>query len=622
MDHKAWQDEGYRFFPLRKNGIATRRSVDWKSDDIDVDTGADHNWGMALPPDVVAIQVEKGRGDQWWQEFRAEHNPGDPACIVDPSGCSSLLFNWRSRALARQVGLPTVEVKEVKLAPGVTLVSSTGGYLVVPPSTRQNEDYVGFRLEPENVLELPSQIAAVAVRRALLDSDDGIPEATRTRGFTDSANAERFAEAAQGLFLHVNTIGWMAYKSGVWRRDDLGEAMLMTKQVARRIHGEAKIHEREDAQKAARKWARTSEGAGKRNAMLRLAASEPNMSERADAFNTQDHLLNVQNGTLNLRTGELLPHHPSKHGRHSSIAAASYDADAECPAWNKFLNFAMRGDLDMLDFLQRFAGYCATADISEEVLAFFHGDGGAGKGTFLNTLRYVMGDYAITLAPDFFDEKGQEHKTELAQFYGVRLAVCGETKQGAALPDVKLKSMTGGENIRARYMGKDFFEFTMQAKMALSGNHRPLIADDSGGIWRRLLLIPFTHKPAQPDRQLKERLRAEADGILRWIADGARLWFEDGLVVPTSVREATDEYRRSEDLVGMFLEQCFPNPSPRVATDKLSEEWDDWCKREGNAKWSMRRVNKTLANRGIFIKKSGGERYYDFGVGGAGSVYH
>jgi putative DNA primase/helicase len=221
-----------------------------------------------------------------------------------------------------------------------------------------------------------------------------------------------------------------------------------------------------------------------------------------------------------LRTGELRPAQRGDHITKSTAVAPS--ARADCPRWFDFLRQATRGDDGLMRFMQQVAGYGLTGDICEHALFFIYGPGGNGKTVFLNTVKSILGDYATTAAMDtFMANHHDRHPTDLAMLRGARLVSVSETEEGRAWTESRIKQLTGGDPISARFMRQDFFEYRPQFKLLIIGNHKPSLRNVADAARRRFNLIPFIHKPETPDRQLEEKLKSEWPGILRWAINGA-----------------------------------------------------------------------------------------------------
>ena len=218
----------------------------------------------------------------------------------------------------------------------------------------------------------------------------------------------------------------------------------------------------------------------------------------------------------------------------------------DCPVWDLFLRETTGGDRDMVRFLQQWAGYCLTGDTCEHALVFAHGPGGNGKSVFLNTITGIMADYSTPAPSDTFTVSiGDRHPTELAALHGARLVAASETEHGRTWAETRIKQLTGGDEIAARYMRGDFFRFRPSFKLTIIGNHRPKLENVDAAVRRRFNIVPFTHRPERPDHQLEEKLREEWPEILRWMIKGALDWQAKSLLRPNGNLEkrVPDRYK-------------------------------------------------------------------------------
>jgi putative DNA primase/helicase len=243
-----------------------------------------------------------------------------------------------------------------------------------------------------------------------------------------------------------------------------------------------------------------------------------------------------------------------------------------------------------------------TGHTGEHAFTFLFGTGANGKGTFINTIAGVMGDYAAVVPMDLLMASNNErHPTELAKLCGVRLAIAHETQQGRRWDEAKLKTLTGGDKLTARFMRQDFFDFVPTHKFMISGNHKPSLTGVDESIRRRLLLIPFTIQIPKEERDitLPAKLKAEWPAILRWMIEGCLEWRRDGLKVPAIVREASDAYFTEQDVLGQWLDECTTEDANAFTrTRDLFESWRKWTEERNLQTGSERTLSETLVNRG------------------------
>jgi putative DNA primase/helicase len=423
---------------------------------------------------------------------------------------------------------------------------------------------------------------------------------------TDTANAERFAAMHRARAKYVRQWAmWLVYDGRRWAKDPGGVRVgALAKETVRAIYGEAKKCTADPAlRQALAAWASESEGKRLREAMTVLARSEQGMAVDFTDLDAHPDLLNVANGTLDLRKGELRPHNPAD--LLTKLAPVKYDARATCERFGAFLDEIMVGDKDSVEFLRRFLGYCLSGSIREHAMCFWYGEaGGNGKSTLAGVMFQVLGDYAIKSAPDllFRSAKTERHPTELADLHGARLVVCNETAKTRTWDAALLKDITGGDPIKARHMHQDFWSFKPTHKLVVFGNNKPSIADtNDGGLKRRLRLVPFEASfTANPDKKLDATLRKEAPGILHYLVQGCLAWQRDGLTEPTTITEATADYFAEQDVIGRFVrERCDLNPLAKMPKRDLRLALERWAEEAGEEKPNAKDLTRWLGKEGI-----------------------
>jgi len=304
--------------------------------------------------------------------------------------------------------------------------------------------------------------------------------------------------------------------------------------------------------------------------------------------------------TYDLRTG--IAHDPNpldyitKHtGCHSAPAGTPH------PLWTAFLDRVTNHKKELQAFLQRWCGYCCTGETTEHVFVFVYGTGANGKGTFINTIADVLGDYATTAhVGTFLASRNEHHPTDLAKLRGARLVIAQETEKGRRWDETKIKALTGGDKIAARFMRQDFFDFEPKFKLLISGNHKPRLSNVDEAIRRRLLIIPFTVQIplAERDPQLRNKLRAEWPAILRWMIDGCLQWQKLGLAPPDIVRTATAEYFADQDTVGQWLDECTEqNLNALTRSMELFASWKAWTENRQIRTGNVQNLSESLVAR-------------------------
>jgi P4 family phage/plasmid primase-like protien len=431
--------------------------------------------------------------------------------------------------------------------------------------------------------------------------DDDLPEGADGGGgdndgptpvrFSEDALAARFAERHADRWRYVAGWGqWLTWTGAVWRREDTLQAFDLARQVCR-----------EAAVRAPSARIRTKlSSAATVAAVERLARSDRRHASTTEIWDRDPWLLNTGDGVIDLRSGALTPHDPQLFM--TKVAGAA--SKGACPTWEAFLDTVTGGDVELQAYLRRMAGYCLTGVTTEHALFFLYGTGANGKSVFANTLTAIMGDYATVAAMDMFmATHGDRHPTDMAGLRGARIVTSIETEQGSRWAESKLKALTGGDKITARFMRQDFFEFIPQFKLLIVGNHKPSIRNVDEAMRRRLHMVPFTVTipPAKRDRRLSDRLLAERDGILAWALQGCLEWQETGLRPPEAVMAATEDYFEAEDALGRWMEECCDvgSPSYESGSTELFNSWKSWAEANGEYAGSMKRFSETLSARGF-----------------------
>jgi putative DNA primase/helicase len=330
----------------------------------------------------------------------------------------------------------------------------------------------------------------------------------------------------------------------------------------------------------------------------RFAQADRAFAVTSDIWDADVWQLNTQSGVVNLRSGIIQPHNPADYITKITSVAPSDTA----PTWIKFLKRITNGNQELVDYLQRVAGYCLTGSTREHALFFLYGTGANGKSTFLNAITSAMGDYHRTAPIETFTSSNTDrHPTDLAGLRGARLVTAVETEEGRRWAESRIKTLTGGDPISARFMRQDFFEYTPQFKLIIAGNHRPGLRSVDEAIRRRFNLIPFTVTipPRERDETLGDQLQKELPGILAWMADGCTIWQMRGLDPPRIVTDATAAYIESEDAIAAWIEDCCECADEFSTNACLFRSWNDWATANGEHIGSTKRFVAALEARGF-----------------------
>jgi putative DNA primase/helicase len=382
---------------------------------------------------------------------------------------------------------------------------------------------------------------------------------------------------------------WLLWDGKVWRRDETLKVFNLARGVCREQSANC-----EDKRLSSR-----IASAMTVSAVERLARADRKHAATIDQWDADPWLLNTPGGAVDLRTGRL---RPTERGDYATkITAATPGGD--CPRWRSFLSRITDGDEELQKFLQRMTGYALTGVTREHALFFLYGLGANGKSVFLNTIAGMLGDYAKTAPIEaFIDSKNERHPTDLAGLQGARLITAVETEDGRRWAESKLKALTGGDRIAARFMRGDFFEYTPQFKLLVAGNHKPGLRTVDEAMRRRMNLIPFgaTIPPEERDLQLLEKLRNEWGGILQWAIDGCLAWQNEGLRAPSAVSEATKDYLAAEDALARWMEDRTEKcDGAWVSATALFTDWKTWAESNREYVGSQKRFSENLAARGF-----------------------
>jgi len=473
---------------------------------------------------------------------------------------------------------------------------------------------------PTNGVSSPTRLEALSASEAaaLYHAENG---RTHARGvippmrhvvslpgdLTEIALADRFADRYADELRYVAAWGtWVHYDGIRWRRERTHLVVDYAKHLCREAATEA--------DKPARALAiATSRMA---TAVLTLARADRRLAATDEQWDRDPWLLNTPDGTIDLRTGTLRA--PDASDYVTKATAVRPDPDWPIPLWLRVVSRMFerdgRSDVALIAYMQRVLGYCLTGIIDEHAMWFLYGTGANGKSVLLSTIGGILACYhRIAPIETFAASVGDRHPTELAMLRGARLVTATETEEGRRWAEARIKALTGGDTIAARFMRQDFFEYKPQFKIVIAGNHRPGLRSVDEAIRRRFNLVPFaTTIPSQErDPELGEKLRDEWPGILAWLIQGCTLWQERGLEPPEVVTEATTAYLASEDtLADWIAECCYTGPRHRGAPGALYDSWKTWAEKAGEKPGSQRQFGNALDSRGFTRGRSNGERFH------------
>jgi putative DNA primase/helicase len=469
--------------------------------------------------------------------------------------------------------------------------------------------------DPERALATKKTRRKKTKRKKSRKAEAPVPLPHGVRPLTDLGNAERLVDQYGTQIRYVGVRKrWLIWDGRRWTHDDTNTIAHYAKQTVRTIADEAPGHA------ACRAWAQRSESSERIAAMVRLAASDPTVAISPDKLDADDWLFTSYNGTIDLRTGDLLPHDPDNLC--TKMTSVKYDPAATCPTWMAFLESIFEGNQDTIRFMQKAAGYSATASVREQVMFVLLGGGSNGKSTFLEMLRTVLGDFSQQLPPEtLMERRGPDGgpSNDVARLRGARFAGAVETSENRKLAEARVKQLTGGDTVVARFLHAEFEEFRPVAKVWLATNHRPKVSGADEGIWRRLRLVMFNRRfgDDEKDLDLSAKLQAELPGILAWVIQGTQMWLREGLGTPDVIKAATADYRNEQDTIGQFLdEETVSDPNFKVSAGLLYAAYKAWALSNGEYVVSQKMLGMRLTDRGLHRDKHGPERrYHWFGIG-------
>lgn len=447
---------------------------------------------------------------------------------------------------------------------------------------------------------------------------EGVAELPKNHyDMTDTGNAQRLRDKYKGniKYSYVRK-KWYYWTGKIWAVDNTGEIKKLADEIINDIKKEAFMEKDEDKQQKLLKWAsRTASSKGK-EAMVKETQHIDGIPILMEELDCYTDYLNCQNGIINLRTGELLPH--DSNFMMSRISYAEYDNSGKQPKmWLSFLNDVTNGDKELQEYLQKCAGYSLTGSIREQCAFFLYGLGNNGKSTFLDTIADLLGSYASNVQPDTIMMRKNDSgaNSDIARLKSTRFVTSEEPTEGVRLNEGLVKQLTGGGKVTCRFLYGDEFEYEPEFKIWIGTNHKPIIRGTDTGIWRRIRLIPFeVNIPKEKvDKNLKYKLRKELPQILKWAVEGCIKWQTEGLALPKCVDQATKEYKVEMDILASFMESCLEIDyvnGDLVPAQDLFNLYVAWAKKNNEFEMTSRKffteIGKKLPEK---VRKSSGMFY-------------
>lgn len=421
---------------------------------------------------------------------------------------------------------------------------------------------------------------------------------------TDTGNAQRLKDKYKGniKYSYIRK-KWYYWTGKIWAIDNTGEIKKLADEIINDIKKEAFMEKDDDKQAELLKWATKTASSKGKEAMVKETQhidGIPILMEELDCYNDY---LNCQNGIINLRTGELLPH--DSNFMMSRISYAEYDNSGKQPEkWLSFLNDVTNGDKELQEYLQKCVGYSLTGSIREQCAFFLYGLGNNGKSTFLDTISDLLGSYASNVQPDTIMMKKNDSgaNSDIARLKSTRFVTSEEPTEGVRLNEGLVKQLTGGGKVTCRFLYGDEFEYEPEFKIWIGTNHKPVIRGTDVGIWRRIRLIPFeVNIPKEKvDKNLKYKLREELPQILKWAVDGCIKWQKEGLELPKCVEQATKEYKVEMDILASFVDSCIEIDyinGDTISAQELFTLYGVWAKKNNEYEMTSRKFFIEIAKK-------------------------
>lgn len=438
---------------------------------------------------------------------------------------------------------------------------------------------------------------------------------------TQIGNAMRFCRMYEGRLKYNHTTKeWLFWDGARWRVDTKDNIRLLAKEISRTIlDDEARYIAAGYEPKTIRSWYKSSQSLQNIDASLKLAACEPVFATTLSDWDRDLFLVNFINGTLNLHNFDFYTNRPSDYI--TKVIPIEYDPEAKSELWIESLNMYFNGNQELINFVQKVCGLSLCGAHLEEIIVFLYGTGANGKSIFVNTLRYVFGEYASLLPIEalitqrFDDAK----KAEIASLVGARFVVTTEIPLNKQLNEATVKMLTGGDAVKVRNLYQNYFTFEPTFTLWIFGNHKPEIRGADNGIWRRITLIPFEHtipiEKRLPQSVILERLRAEASGIISWIVEGWKKYCEEGLRRPSIVVAATENYKDDQDpLSGFFNDMIIFEPESQTKGSEIYNAYIQWCETQKEQPVSKKTFFRILEEKGFGFTKDRNKQKHFIGI--------
>lgn len=417
--------------------------------------------------------------------------------------------------------------------------------------------------------------------------------------------AEWLARLSPDRLRFFHGIGWHHWDTQRWATDRDGNARRALHDVLARLRKHAGA---DPQRKADIKSCESNQG---QRGALEIASYLSTFAYHANDMDADTNLLNCHNGTLDLRTLELLPFNPENNI--TMLTNAAFDTSASDPLWTEFLDRILP-DEEVRRYLQRYIGLSLLGDVLEHTLLIVIGTGANGKTTFYEAVSWALGDYSHTAESDLFMKAKtgpNAASPAIMALMGKRLVVTSETEEGAPLAVALMKNLTGGDEITTRGLFKDPITFRPSHTALMVTNHLPKVKGDDDALWRRITVVDFsvTIPESEQNPHLTNDLKLRAESILAWAVEGLADYRQQGLNPPPAVRRSTLAYRTASDDMSRFLNtQIDPDPNSWLTRKQLWTAWTTWCDDAGVAHGKSQDFYDHLDKRGFTAATRGGTR--------------
>jgi len=484
---------------------------------------------------------------------------------------------------------------------------------------RQSLSNLNYERKSETAIQLADKCEFVSVpfiapKLQQCDVRDGTGN---TRPLTEFGNAQRLLDTSSGRLKYVyNAKKWLSWNGSAWKWDPSGSLVRsFAANLHSQIYAEGSMHLQESQHFA--KWGRQSQSKKIVDASVWLLQDFEKIRLPLECIDADHFKVGFDNATqvVDLETGTVRSASRDDYII-KSLNVKTMGNAKQATRWSLFLEQVFEGDLELIDWIQRFCGYMLSGSTKEQFFLFCYGYGANGKSVFIETLKHIMGDYSRAVAPETLSTSKRQAGAatpDLAALIGARLVLCSETEDNTGLAESLVKSLVAGDSMSVRANYGSPVEFTPLFKLIMAGNHRPRITGTDAGMWRRMRQVPFnrTFAPEERDKDLHAKLKAEAPHILAWMVHGCSEWQRRGLTdIPEAIREANEEYREDQDLLGQWLSECTDKMAGQTPVPVLHANYVAWASDNRLQPVSGPVFSRRMKERGYKTRKSSSKTYW------------